>query len=252
MAQEDFKQHSGISLPYGDGGQQQARGADGSGPQFTTNESGGATAGQAIGSADGVGVADGVSLPKLYNYVIKFNTIAQPSTNEGTVGELSAESVKSAVTTEPLALQVERSNIRFGKLLEQWSGCGRLFEFNIVTSGTATTGANVGCLVGTGTAANEWHIFFEDQPTWRSPVTDAVHVAEAAILESAAYVLESAHTETRHYIYDGSDGAHNNTSNNYSPDQPVTPIRKEVTAAALYASGATLAGVAVTQGANHP
>ena len=248
MAQERFKARPDVTAPYGTTNNKQARGADGSGPQFTTNESGGATAGQAIGSADGVGVADGVSLPKLYNYVIKFNVISQPSTNEGTVGELSAESVKSAVPDEATALQVERSNIRFGKLLEQWSGCGRLFEFRIVTSGTATTGGDVGCLVAP--AANEWHIFFEDQPTWRNPADGAVHVEQAAILESAAYVLESAHTETRHYIHDGSDGGHNTNGN--SPDQPVTPIRKEVTAAALYTAGATVGNVAVTQGANHP
>ena len=233
MAQERFKARPDATAPYGTTNNKQARGADGSGPQFTTNESGGATAGQAIGNADGIGTNNDVSLPKLYHYEIVVSGITNTS-NEGTLSDVESEdsSIAAAVTSADLARQVERGNMRFGAIIENLGLMSNLYEFRVETSGINTSGGTVGSIDSNTT---KYHAYYEAKPHYPDgSVSTLTH--DAAVKRAVATAIATARTETRHIWYTGTGGAHDDHAANthhYSPAQKITPLRESVTAAAI-------------------
>ena len=253
MAQEQFKAGPDVTAPYGTTNNKQARGADGSGPQFTTNESGGATAGQAIGNADGIGTNNDVSLPKLYHYEIEVSGITN-SGNEGTLSDVESEdsSIAAAVTSADLARQVERGNMRFGAIIEHLGLHQNLYEFRVETSGINTSGGTVGSIDGNTT---KYHAYYETLPYY---VSGGTFTHDAAIKRAVATAISTTKTEIRHiwYTNDDADSVHNNHSsaNHYSPAQKFTPARESVTAAGISNIGvleaAGGANVAVTVAAD--
>ena len=255
MAQERFKARPDVTAPYGTTNNKQARGADGSGPQFTTNESGGATAGQAIGNADGIGTNNDVSLPKLYHYEIVVSGITNTS-NEGTLSDVESEdsSIAAAVTSADLARQVERGNMRFGAIIENLGLMSNLYEFRVETSGINTSGGTVGSIDSNTT---KYHAYYEAKPHYPDG-SGSTLTHDAAVKRAVATAIATARTETRHIWYTGDDTAsvHDDhaAGTHWSPVQKITPLRESVTAAAI-SDVATLeaaggANVAVTVAAD--
>ena len=260
MAQERFKARPDVTAPYGTTNNKQARGSDGSlgydgssNFSYRTNASGGATADQNLGNNDGIGTNDDVSLPKLYHYEIVVSGITN-SSNEGTLSDVESEdsSIAAAVTSAPLARQVERGNMRFGAIIENLGLMSNLYEFRVETSGINTSGGTVGSIDSNTT---KYHAYYEAKPHYPDG-SGSTLTHDAAVKRAVATAIATARTETRHIWYTNTDGEHgdHNANTHWSPAQKITPLRESVTAAAI-SDVATLeaaggANVAVTVAAD--
>ena len=238
MAQDVFRTQPDVTAPYGTTNNKQARGADGSGPQFaydssvygatkTVNKGDGA-AETTLGNSDGIGTNDDTSLPKLYHYEIQVTNLANTG-NAGNLSHIESEDSSLTVDAEPEGLQTERGNMRFGSIIDHLGIMANLYEFRVETSAVVTTGNNVGTVTG---AVPKYHAYFETKPIWRvNDTTTLDH--DSAVKRAVATALATEKTELRHVWYDADASNAHQVNNTASPAQKIQPIRQSVTAAAI-------------------